>query len=156
HSHHFRRFHAEGIGHPLRGLFRFFLCQVHPFEDSSRQAFNDLRVIAREVCAERIDIGDQLVGVGGTGEDSGSGNPLRDLGDVRESRVNSGAKSVIMSTVPQRVWTSPAANASRATTGSSMSTISTRKPYFLANTLSAFGFVPRLAAMTGSHPAHTL
>ena len=61
-----------------------------------------------------------------------------------------------MSTVPQSVWTSPAANASRAATGSSISTISTRKPYFFAKTLSGFGLVPRLAAITGSQPAQTL
>ena len=61
-----------------------------------------------------------------------------------------------MSTVPQSVWTSPAANASRAATGSSINTISRRKPYFLANTLSGLGFVPRLAAMTGSQPPQTL
>ena len=35
-------------------------------------------------------------------------------GAVRESRISSGANSTIMSTVPQRVWTSPAAKASRA------------------------------------------
>src|SRR4030095_15205630 len=77
-------------------------------------------------------------------------------GDVRESRDSSGANSVIMSTVPHNVWTLPAAKASRATTGSSISTISTLKPYFFEKTLSAFGFVPRFAAMTGSHPDQTL
>ena len=61
-----------------------------------------------------------------------------------------------MSTVPQRVCTSPAAKASRAATGSSISTISTRKPYFLKKMLSSLGLVPWLAAMTGSQPDQTL
>ena len=77
-------------------------------------------------------------------------------GAVRESRISSGANSTIMSSVPQRMWLSPAAKASRATTGSSMSLRLTLKPYSLKKMLSVLGAKPWLAATIGSHPIQTL
>ena len=70
--------------------------------------------------------------------------------------MRSGAKSTIMSRVPQSTWLSPAAKASRATTGSSMSLRLTLKPYFFAKIESAFGAKPSFAATMGSHPIQTL
>ena len=61
-----------------------------------------------------------------------------------------------MSRVPHRMWLSPAAKASRATTGSSISLRLTLKPYFLKKTLSSLGAKPWLAATIGSQPIHTL
>ena len=77
-------------------------------------------------------------------------------GALRESFMRSGAKSTIMSRVPHSTWLSPAAKASRATTGSSMSLRLTLKPYFLAKIESAFGANPPFAATMGSQPIQTL
>jgi len=77
-------------------------------------------------------------------------------GAVRESFISSGVNSTIMSRVPQRMWLSPAAKASRATTGSSISRRLTLKPCFFAKTLSSLGAKPWLAATMGSQPIHTL
>jgi len=61
-----------------------------------------------------------------------------------------------MSSVPQRMWLSPAAKASRAVTGSSISFRFTLKPYSLKKIDSVFGAKPWLAATIGSQPIQTL
>ena len=77
-------------------------------------------------------------------------------GALLESFIRSGANSTIMSSVPHSTWLSPAAKASRATTGSSISLRFTLKPYFLAKIESGFGEKPPLAATIGSQPIQTL
>ena len=77
-------------------------------------------------------------------------------GALRESFIRSGANRTIMSSVPHSTWLSPAAKASRATTGSSISLRLTLKPYFFVKIESAFGEKPPLAATIGSQPIQTL
>jgi len=78
--------HAVAVGHPLDGLGEglrvAILHHLHAFEDALHQASHDLGVVLGEVGADRPDVGDQLVGLGGRGEKPGSGNLLGDVVDV--------------------------------------------------------------------------
>jgi len=50
-------------------LLRVFLHLVHALEDARGQSLDDIRMISHEVGANGVDVGDELVGVGGARKD---------------------------------------------------------------------------------------
>src|SRR5262249_34092891 len=75
--------HAEGVGHPLAGAGGVLLDQVHAFEDAGDEVLDDVGVVLGEVGAKRVDVGDELVGVGRAREDLRAGDAVGDVVDVR-------------------------------------------------------------------------
>ena len=83
--------HAERFGEPRARLIRRLLDEVHAFENGGDESFDDVGMVAHEVGAERVDVGDQFVGFLGARQDLGARDAIGNVVDVgrpRDARVD--------------------------------------------------------------------